>query len=343
MLRALALVPLMSCLALAACAAPRAPAKDGPDALTGGSEHEFSIPDFDKRNYILHLPPSYAPGEPIPVVLALHGGGGKARGALKVTCPQGDDSHEDCLTKLGDREGFAVVAPNGTGNALLGDVRTWNAGGGQDGWQCVSGEGCKDDVDDLAYFDALHDELMRAIDVDEARVFSTGLSNGGAMSHRLACDRAARFAAVASVGGGNQVAVVQGCTPERAVPVMEIHGDEDPCWTFEESTDACAQQDGLKKVGTRETIAGWVDRNGCATEPRSEQLEDKEDDGTRTTVRTHGDCDGGADVVLVEVMGGGHTWPGGHGYLGEDTIGRTSRDFLANKTIWSFFQAHPLR
>lgn len=340
MLRLSALVAVALVLVSAGCGPPRAPAKDGPDALTGGSENEFSIPDFDKRAYILRLPPSYARGTPVPVVLALHGGGGQARGALTLTCPDGDESSDDCLARLADREGFALVAPNGTGNQFLGNVRTWNAGGGKDGWQCVSGDACKNDVDDLAYLDALHAELVRAIDLDDARVFSTGLSNGGAMSHRLACERAERFAAIASVGGGNQVAKVQGCRPSRAVSVMEMHGDEDPCWTYPESTDACAQTDGKKKTGVDDTIAGWVERNGCASEGNDTRIDDAIDDGTRTTRRSFGACMDDTEVVLLKVGGGGHTWPGGHPYLSEDRIGRTARDFQANVEIWRFFERH---
>src|SRR5262245_1348699 len=104
-----------------------------------------------------------------------------------MTCPGGDESREQCLLHLADREGFAVIIPDGTSGALL-DSRTWNAGGGQNGWKCVSGKACKEGVDDLAYFRALLDDVERAVGIDTRRVYSIGLSNGAAMSHRLACE-----------------------------------------------------------------------------------------------------------------------------------------------------------
>jgi polyhydroxybutyrate depolymerase len=191
------------------------------------------------------------------------------------------------------------------------------------------------------FLDVIFAEVERAVVVDEERVYATGISNGGAMAERLACERSTRFAAVASVGAGNQVAAVQGCNTARAVPVIEVHGTEDPCWSFEQGSAACLQQDGGTKVGTNETVAGWVNRNGCLDEPVSEALDDAVDDGTTTTRESHGGCVGNGDVVLLKVEGGGHTWPGGFQYAGEGTIGKVARDFSASSAIWRFFDAHP--
>jgi polyhydroxybutyrate depolymerase len=335
------LFALVALVMASACGVRRAPDKDGPDALAGGTETELSIPGFDDRTYTLRLPPAYDGATAIPVVLALHGGGGNKKNMVKLTCEGGDTGADHCLSAVADREGFALVVPDGTPGELLEDLRTWNAGGGKDGWQCVSGKGCADGVDDLAYFDALHDELQRAFHVDDARVYATGLSNGAAMAHRLACERSTRFAAIAPVAGGNQVAEVQGCTIARPVAVLEIHGTADPCWTFDESSDACAQQDGLKKVGVEHTVDGWAERNGCVDEVVVEDLDDVEDDGTTTTREVHGGCVDGADVVLLRSEGGGHTWPGGHQYLDDKRVGRVVKDFSASEEMWRFFAAHP--
>jgi polyhydroxybutyrate depolymerase len=240
---------------------------------------------------------------------------------------------------VADDDGFAVVAPNGTGNMLLEDVRTWNAGGGQNGWQCVSSDGCESAVDELAYFDALHDELMRAVDIDESRIFVTGHSNGGAMAHRLICERSMRFAAAVSVAGGNQVAQVQGCTPARPMSVMEIHGTDDPCWSYQTSTDACVNNDGMKKVGVKETIDTWRALSGCTAEPTRSAIDDKDANDDTDAEEIRHACIDGAEVVEVKVNGGGHSWPGGDGF---GDVGNTSRDFSASKMAWQFFKRHPL-
>ena len=303
-----------------------------PDNLKSGGE--FAVPGFDKRNYLLHLPAAYT-GDPLPLLLVLHGGGGHNDGANKITCPKGDEGDPGCLNARADKAGFAVVYPDGNPGEFLEEERTWNAGGGSGGYQCVSGKACADGVDDLGYFDALHKELLRALAVDEDRVFVTGISNGGAMAHRLACERSTRFAAIAPIAAGNQVAAVQGCATARAVPVLEIHGTQDPCWSFDQSSAACAQKDDLLKVGVNETVAGWVERNGCIGDVVTEAL------GPQTTREAHTGCFDGADVVLLKSEGGGHTWPGGYQYAAADTVGAVATDYDADVEMLAFFQAHP--
>ncbi|MFL5322067.1 MAG: alpha/beta hydrolase family esterase, partial [Myxococcaceae bacterium] len=195
-------------------------------------------------------------------------------------------------------------------------------------------------VDDLAYFRSLLDDLTHHFAIDEHRIFATGLSNGGAMSHRLACDLSDRIAAIAPVGGGNQLAVAQGCNPKRAVPVLEIHGTEDPCWSYDGGKGACVQRDGAIYVSIPDTVSGWAKRNGCAATPTTETLPDSTNDGTRVSIDRYGSCT--ADVSFVKVEGGGHAWPGGYSYFSADMIGRTSTDVSANQLIWDFFKAHPL-
>lgn len=327
---------------LAGCGPPRAPARDGADALMGPAVGEFSVPGWDRRTWGLHLPSAYDGSAPLAAVVALHGGGGNHRGALRTTCAEGDVDDESCLSALAEREGFALVLPDGHPSALLEDMRTWNAGGGADGYQCVSGPSCREGIDDLAFFDALLAEVNRAVFVDESRVYATGLSNGGAMSHRLACARASVFAAIAPLGAGNQVAAVQGCEPERAVPTLILHGTADPCWAMEGGAAACLQDDGMTKVGVQETIDGWVTRNDCSPEPAVEPLPDADpDDGTTTTRTVYGGCRDGADVVVLLSEGGGHTWPRGWPYFGEERVGPVVQDFSANEEIWAFFDAHP--
>lgn len=332
------LLPVL--LPVLACQAPLAPDRTAEDALTGPLEDVFRVPDWPDREYVLHLPPAYDGTQAVPVVLAFHGGGGKKEGVNPTTCLDGEEGGEACLFTVADREGFAVVAPDGVdARGLRG--RSWNSGGGEDGWRCVGGAACEEDSDDVAYTDALLDEIRRALLVDEQRIYATGISNGGSMSHRLACDRADVFAAVAPVAGANQALGWPGCTPSRPIPVLHVHGTEDPCWGYDGAIEESLCEDGTTGafMDVPTSMAGWWERNGC-TGTLETPLPDVADDGT-SPFRVDGvGC--AADTVHLRVDGGGHSWPGGWEYLAEDRIGRLCTDFSASEEIWAFFAAHPL-
>lgn len=215
-------------------------------------------------------------------------------------------------------------------------------GGGQgSGFRCVGGQSCVDGVDDVAYVDGLLAEVRRAVNVDAARLFATGISNGGSMSHRLACDRSDVFAAIAAVGGANQADAAPGCVPTQPFPVMQLHGTEDPCWGFDGSIEnpGCGdvEADG-PFVGVEATMTAWRARNGC-TDVAVTQLPDDVADGTSTLREDGVGC--AADTTLLRILGGGHTWPRGWQYFSERQIGRTAQDFDGNEVIWAFFQSHP--
>jgi len=72
-----------------------------------------------------------------------------------------------------------------------------------------------------------------------------------------------------------------------------------------------------------------------------EDLPDKADDGTKVRKKTHGPGKEGAEVVLVEIEGGGHTWPGQEPPV--RFIGKSTKDILANDLMWEFFKKHPMK
>jgi polyhydroxybutyrate depolymerase len=256
-----------------------------------------------------------------------------------MTCPEGDADAPTCILQVADREGFAVVMPDGVSQGLRGG-RYWNAGGGSKEYRCVGGDACAEGSDDVAYVDAVLDEVRRAVYVDDARIYATGLSNGAAMSHRLACERADVFAAVAPVAGANQALAVPGCSPSRPVPVLHLHGTDDPCWGFDGAieTNLCGSLDDGKFVEPEKSHAFWLDANGCDGDTTS-PVPDASNDGTSTTRHVGRSCD--ADTELWVVDGGGHAWPGGWPYLGRFFIGTVPQDYSATEAIWTFFAAHP--
>jgi polyhydroxybutyrate depolymerase len=314
-----------------------------PAILDGSAIVQRDVPGFPGRPYLVHLPSAARPSSPAAVVLVLHGGGGTAESNRRLTCPSGILVSPRCLEGVADRKGFVVVYPNGTPDVGAAAGRTWNAGGGTLGFQCVSGTACRDHVDDVAYFRALLADLPAVSPVDEKRVFATGISNGAAMTHRLACELSDRIAAIAPVSGGNQFSTGAPCAPPRAVSDLEIHGTEDPCWAYDGGPAACAQKDGLNKIDVPKTVADWVARNGCPSAPDLSDLPDTDpNDGTRTHAERYASCRDGTEVRLLRIEGGGHTWPGGFQYLPVASVGRIAKDFDANAVMWDFFAAHPM-
>ncbi len=307
---------------------------DGPATAT------CSVPGHDDRDYDLVLPDGYDGSRPIPVVLAFHGGGGNRAGAARTTCPSGDVREPECLHELGKAVGFAVVYPDGVPGSVLRESRTWNAGGGKGRWRCTSGRACEEGFDDVAYVRDLLDGLEGRVAVDPDRVYATGLSNGGAIAHRLACEASDRIAAVAPIGGALQLTTSDVCEPERPVPVLHIHGTEDPCWRYGGGAPDCPTgQKGLEHVSVERTLDEWAAINGCEGEPVGETLLDREDDGTTTERLVWPGCDAALEHLRVD--GGGHTWPDGWQYLGAGVVGEVERDW-GNEQIWAFFEAHTM-
>ena len=296
------------------------------------------MPGWTDRSFDVQMPSIWDGTSPLPVILSIHGGGGNKAAAEKVTCPAGDTSNPSCLPSIAMARGFVVVRPDGTGARPLRNLRTWNAGGGHDSLNCASGPACAAGIDDIAYFKDLLDELGRIFPLDASRVFATGLSNGGAMSHRLACELPDRIAAIAALGGTNQFAGGGGaCT--TSVPVLQIHGTEDPCWTYASSALSCLSSDGGIKIGVAESMEGWRMRNGCGSGPVEVAMPDTDpNDGTRSFRTTWNGCT--AALELIRVEGGGHTWPRGYQYFGTGRVGRVPQDF-GSETIVEFFLAHP--
>lgn len=319
---------------LAACLPPRL---DRCDRRDPGDVSECRVPNWLDRSFELRVPAGWDGASALPVALLLHGGGGNRSVADRTTCPGGDTDDPACFGALATARGYAVVIPDGTGGRPLRGVRTWNAGGGGDGpmgeLDCVSGQACAAGVDDLAYVRDVLAEVARAIPVDEARIYATGISNGGGMSHRLACELGDRIAAVASVAGGNQHALAGGACPGGAA-VMELHGTLDACWPYAGGGGDCI--DGRYKAGVDETMTAWATRNGCSDAFVDEPIPDRTPDGVTSTHRRWTGCARATELVRSD--GAGHTWPNGYEYI--DRAGTATTDF-GSELVLDFFDANP--
>jgi len=266
------------------------------------NEYQVPVPGQGMRRYAIYSPPQNTRAAR-PAILSLHGGGGSAN--IQAATSQ--------LVKLAQAQNVFVAFLEGTGA-----IATFNAG-------ACCGQAATNGVDDVLYVRRVLDHLATQRDVDASRVYATGFSNGGMMSHRLACALADRFAGIAAVGGasgqfdgvGNSY---YACTPARPIPVLHVHATNDRNYPY-----AGGFGDGLSDVnyyGVNATIADWRARNNVSAAFTLESF------GASTVCRRHAtaaiaglpsaavtlcrvDPVDVYDPVNEIVFGGGHSWPGG--------------------------------
>ena len=283
---------------------------------------EIQTPDGRTRVAAVTIPPGYDPQKPSMVLLNIHG----------LTS---NGWQQELLTGMKARasaRNFIVVYPEGTSSAT--EFASWNAG------VCCPPAVDKN-IDDIGFLRRLLDRLQERYCIDAARVFATGMSNGGFLSHRVACELSDRIAAVAPVAG--QMALPS-CTPSRPVPVLHFHGGQDPLVPYNggHPLNLNGFLDKLLFPSVEDTISGWARRNGCR--------------GGRSVIRTlpdascaaYADCavqsessPQRADTVVCTVPRGGHTWPGGS-HVADLVLGYTSNDLVASDLMLDFFAAHPM-
>lgn len=277
--------------------------------------------DGKVRTYIVHVGNTCDATKPAPLVIVLHGGGGTGAGTVKLTG----------FNAIADREGFIVVYPDGID-------RHWNDGRGVEWYRAHT-----EDIDDVGFISALIDELSAKLNIDSKRVYATGISNGGMMSYRLGCELSQRIAAIAAVTASIAVNMAKVWSPSRPIPVLIIAGTADPLVPWDGGDIRFGGRIYGTVLSVPETVQFWVEKNGCLAKPMVIRLPETDPtDGTTVRKEVYTGCQGGAEVVLYAVEGGGHTWAGGLQYLPERIIGKTSREFSASEVIWQFFKQHSL-
>jgi polyhydroxybutyrate depolymerase len=285
-----------------------------------GDYTDSTVWDGLERTYLLHVPSSYDKNKSMPLVIALHGGGGTAEGMMKTITLGG-------FNTLADKEGFIVVYPNGVEghwNDYRNDMLAKDV----------------ENVDDVGFISALIDHLVKTLNVDPNRVYVTGMSNGAMMTHRLALELTDKIAAVATVAGNIPEDQLKAGIPKRAIPVLIISGTDDPIMPWNGGYVLREPKRG-KVISVPETVKYWVNNNKCSSKPEISYEPDLDpDDGTRVRKEVYGNGANGTEVILYAVEGGGHTWPGGSSELPESVVGKISRDINANEIIWNFFKKY---
>ncbi len=254
------------------------------------------------RKFRLYVPAIYTGATAVPLILNLHG----------YTSNAIQQQAYANFMPIADTANFLVVQPDGT-----------NGGGGQS-WNAGFGPG----VNDVQFLKDLADSLSFIYTIDQNRIYSCGMSNGGIMSYYLACNLPNRIAAIASVTG-SMLNSWFSCAPFRAFPIMEIHGTADATVNYL-GDGTFAPIDSIVKK--------WRVKNGCNPAPITFSVPDinMTDNSTAVNYRYTGGNDG-TEVELYKVTGGSHSWPGA-----APVIANTNQDFSATKEIWRFFRKYKL-
>jgi polyhydroxybutyrate depolymerase len=214
--------------------------------------------DGQQRTYLVHVPASYTGTTAVPLVLDIHG----------LTSSATAQKGLSGWVAKSDSEGFIVIHPNGL-NA------SWNGG------ELCCGTSQRTGVDDVGFMRAIVAKLQQEACIDPKRVYATGLSNGGAMSHRLACEAADLFAATAPVSMGNGT---RPCQPSRPISVTMFRGTSDTLVAYNGGLFPSAQAD----------FDQWKGLSGCTGSPAA----------VHNVCQTYTGCGAGTEVTLCTINGG---------------------------------------
>jgi polyhydroxybutyrate depolymerase len=275
--------------------------------------------DGRTRTFRLYVPRSLPRHEPVPLLVALHGGFGSG---AQFEANSGFD-------QLADAHHFIVVYPDGTPirpHGALANARVWNGG------RCC-GPAARQQIDDVAFISQLIDRVAQHHDIDHHRVYAAGHSNGAIMSYRLACELSDKLVAIGVQAGSLEV---DQCEPSHPVSVLHIHGRADRAIPI-----GGGRGGGLAGIAfrpPRDAVTTFAHVDGCPDSSSTAVAPDNAD----VSIETWQPCQRGTAVQFVTVAGASHAWMGHpSGRAGRALTGPPYMKFDSSAAIWSFLAAHP--
>ena len=289
----------------------------------GAVEHSVTV-DGISRNYLVFAPKRF--DKPLPMVLALHGGGSNARQMERYTR----------FNDLAAKEGFLVVYPE----AVDGN---WNDGRGIAGVRAQ-----QENIDDVKFVRTILDRISKVHRIDRSRIYtsSTGILNGAFMSHRLATEASDLITAIAPVVGGMAPAMAKRFHPDQSVSILVIQGDADPLVPIRGGMVGFPRG---RKQG--EVLPTRGDNLPLPAAERQPGRFNRDDLGSRRAGLARigrdqevlPDGPGGVRTQVYVVRNGGHTGLDARSTCPKMLIGKASQEFSATEVIWEFFKSCPPR
>jgi polyhydroxybutyrate depolymerase len=274
-----------------------------------------------ERHFLLYVPTEHASASALPLIIALHGGGSTPVWMAAVTK----------LNRFAEERGFAVAYPAGY-------RRLWHTD------EHCCGPALAENIDDVAFIGAVIDGVQESVEIDAARIFVLGFSNGGRMAYTLGCQLSDRIAALA-VGGASLG--VTDCHLQRPVPLITFHGMSDEFSPYAGGLGAAAPIT-VDQIGVPETVRLWAKLNGCDETPQTVLRQ-----GSVTAVKYTG-REPASEVIVYTIEGMGHQWPGHTVEITADRarelflpqyltkLGQGTAEIDATALSLDFFERHPM-
>ena len=281
------------------------------DASIDLTRQSLNIQGFD-RTFLTYRPRGPIPPGGWPLVIALHGGQGNGE---KLASQTG-------FNATAEKYGFMVAYPN--------SLKYWNDGR----------DTTESSADDVGFIAGMIDHLVRTAQVNPRRVYATGISNGGMMTFRLACELNDRIAAFAPVAASLPVPYVPACRPKRSVSMLIIGSPDDPMmpWRGGEIRHSATRGVGGQVISVPDSVRFWKEKNHCGPDRLVQTIDKNPGDGTAVKAYEYENCDMPLRFTVIE--GGGHVWPGlteRLGPLAQRLVGKSSEEINGADYVWNFF------
>ncbi len=260
-----------------------------------------------KRSYTVVVPTGYNASTPIPMVMAFHGRG--MNGPLMLTLTGFD--------QVANENTFMVVAPSGQNE-------DWNLR-----------DVANADSSDIAFVEAMLDQLDNTYCLDNARRYAAGMSAGSAFTFALACMPNRQFAAFGGVSASFYRPV---CDRSAPAPLIYFHGTADDVVPYKGGKVNSVGADGLRSTvePVATTMSDWAKHNKCTVGPSTTTDKD-------VVESQWSNCADSADIDAYSVTGGGHTWPGASDIVAQaiaGRLGKTTETVNASELMWQFFSGY---
>ncbi len=284
------------------------------------AKREMKVGEYN-RSYYLRYPEYFDSQTRFPLLIVLHGGDRK----------NGDEAAKRTgFDKLADDGRYIAVFPNGFKGK-------WHDGR-LPKKERKRNKYIKKQDNDIAFLKQLIDYMVQYEQVDPKRVYITGMSNGGMMSIRMACEASDKITAIAPIIANMPVDIVEACKPKKKISFLLMNGTADPLVPWDGGHVNAAFKNRGKVLSTTNTLKFWKRHNGCSKVKSEMTLPNKNTKDGSIIGKKEFVCDEGAEMVLYSVRGGGHTLPGSNVPNRPRLLGKKNLDANGAVLIWDFLK-----